>query len=716
MGVLKNFLSNKDGNYAVMFAIAALPIVGAVGVAVDYSNLSRLNYNLSDAVDSMCSVVAREYMDGKNAADVKLAGEKFFQTNIDSAYTNTAKATFILPDDAGNTDKRLRCKGELKYEPLFGATMALLSGGDAADYVVVLNEATMKMKSLAEVALVLDNSGSMDFDNTGKNNSNNALTRMSLLKSAAIKLVTEMIDLGAKIQQTSDPVKFSIVPFASMVNVGPNNANATWMDTTGISPIHHEHLNWGTKSTATVINPTGYKFDGANGSKLNALNQPLTRFSIYNALQVKNLGTEASATTATSQCAVWKASSTSSTNTFSNCGVYNRTLTTLALPPVAAAQNSATYTWKGCVEARPNGLDMTDAAPNTAEGKFVPSFAPDHFNTSYYGSSTTVSGGINNWWPDYETKDYTVPIGYWNNNNSTQISTSITAANARLRETNVAKYFVVKPFTAAGSGGRPSQWSYYVNPDSTTRNDSSNIPVTGTFGGPNSGCTVNPITPLTGSKSTLTTAINNMAAFGGTNSAEGLAWGWRTLTPSEPFTEGSAISRKDIDRVIILLTDGANQLLSVPGTDYASNRSYYGAYGITGYKFNSTPGAVGTALTSASDARVFSNVTVSSPAFNSTKYTTAINARMAQICDNIKNDKFILMTVGLDLKPSTTSPVYNSPDQAAIDALKACAGTSRTRKDAAGAPAKLFWNTTSATLTQTFKEIGDELSNLRFTQ
>jgi Flp pilus assembly protein TadG len=716
MGVLKNFLSNKDGNYAVIFSLAALPIFGSVAVTVDYSNLSRLNYNLSDAVDSMCTVVAREFIDGKPADDVKAAGKKFFETNIDPQYLSTATATFTLPDDAGNTAKTLRCKGELQYKPIFAPTMAFLTGGSSDDYVVVLNEATMKMKNLAEVALVLDNSGSMDFDNLGKVvAANSPDTRMVLLKSAAKKLVTKMIDFGTSIQQTTDPVKFSVVPFASMVNVGPNNANQSWMDTTGISPIHHENLNWGTPG---ATNPTGYTGVASAMPKLNSLGQPLTRFSIYNALKVRGGGTELSATAATSQCSVWRAAS--STNDFTKCSVFNRSgvFTDVAPPttPIVNSVNPATYSWKGCVEARPDGHDLTDIAATTGPTKFVPSFAPDNFNSSYYGSGTYI-GEANNWWPDYETKDFTAPLNSWNNNNSTQVRSNASMTTARSRETPVAKYFAVKPFTSSGSGSRQSQWSYYTNPWYAAKDPVGTYngnPVAGSFGGPNLGCTVNPITPLTGSKTTLTNAIDAMASFGGTNAAEGLAWGWRTLSPQAPFTDGAPTSRKDIDRVIILITDGANQIGEI--TDKANNKSIYSAYGALGYKYTSTLGAVGTAVASAADSRVFQGTSVSNPSFTTAKYNQALNERMDKICTNIKAQKYILMTVALDLNTNTNNSAHNTEAQSAIDALKKCAGTSRTKKNADGTPFVLSWNTKSTTLDATFKAIADELSNLRFTQ
>ena len=42
-----------------------------------------------------------------------------------------------------------------------------------------------------------------------------------------------------------------------------------------------------------------------------------------------------------------------------------------------------------------------------------------------------------------------------------------------------------------------------------------------------------------------------------TNVTIGAVWAWHALTPGEPFTQGQTV-RPDVDKVIILLTDGLN--------------------------------------------------------------------------------------------------------------------------------------------------------------
>jgi hypothetical protein len=46
----------------------------------------------------------------------------------------------------------------------------------------------------------------------------------------------------------------------------------------------------------------------------------------------------------------------------------------------------------------------------------------------------------------------------------------------------------------------------------------------------------------------------------GTNIAEGLAWGWRVLSPGAPFTEGVDYSDKDTVKALVLLSDGKNEI------------------------------------------------------------------------------------------------------------------------------------------------------------
>jgi uncharacterized protein YegL len=63
--------------------------------------------------------------------------------------------------------------------------------------------------------------------------------------------------------------------------------------------------------------------------------------------------------------------------------------------------------------------------------------------------------------------------------------------------------------------------------------------------------------PLTDNWSTLHSKVDAMTAAGNTNTTIGMVWGWHALTPNLPFTQ-AAEPASDLDKVIVLLTDGDN--------------------------------------------------------------------------------------------------------------------------------------------------------------
>jgi Flp pilus assembly protein TadG len=63
--------------------------------------------------------------------------------------------------------------------------------------------------------------------------------------------------------------------------------------------------------------------------------------------------------------------------------------------------------------------------------------------------------------------------------------------------------------------------------------------------------------PLTSDWTALEGMVDGMTPNGTTNVTIGAVWAWHALTSSEPFTEGKP-ARPDVEKVIILLTDGLN--------------------------------------------------------------------------------------------------------------------------------------------------------------
>ena len=372
------------------------------------------------------------------------------------------------------------------------------------------------------------------------------------------------------------------------------------------------------------------------------------------------------------------------------------------------------YVWKGCVEARAYPYNLNDSPATVPKAKFVPWFSPDEFNNQRYGTqdSESTSDGVdayNNWWPDNDPANVAVTVSPVRADSDP--SDSWQTGTGRPRLTDAAKYFQ-KQMTLKGSGTaaslsdtRKGEWHYFKDAP-----------------GPNQGCTTTPITPLTPNKATLDAAIDAMQPLGATNVTEGMAWGWRTVSSAAPFTEGAVETRKDIDKVVIVITDGKNTYYtpsSLGYTDYAANKSIYSTHGFPGWNNATDTTSTATQTSSANRGRIFQNTSLTATDFSNSNYQSSMIEQMKQLCTNVKNSEITLMTIALDLNPAA------APDGDAdmIAALSTCAGDSSTRTESNGSKSKLFWNACASnsttigckSLDDVFKEVGDELSNLRFT-
>ncbi|TPN81868.1 VWA domain-containing protein [Mesorhizobium sp. CU2] len=653
--MIRKFLSDKRGNYALMTAITMVPLLAAVGLAVDYTELVRQRQETLNALDAAGMATAQQIVAGVSDADAKAYAKSFFEANLRHVPPANTVLTVTLPNNntGGGT---LVLQAALKYQPIIMPAAAMLLGGQAgATEVNVTARSEIRLKNTLEVALVLDNSGSMSTLGSGTGQK-----RIDLLKNAAAQLVNTLTLQAQQMKQITKPVQFSLVPFSASVNVGPTHDGDDWMDQDGISPVQHENFDWSTMTQANSpfgaskyvekVNGVWYKRGADWGD---SKDEPATRFSLYADMTVES-GREEVPNSKQYICDKYDKKGKCSSGHWTD--------------PEYVYTTSRYASWQGCVEARPYPYNNDDTTPTTATPGtlFVPMFAPDEpgtlwrdFNRDGTNDVTSVSYGYdNNWWADWP-----------NSPNPT----------ATQRQTDMRKYFLVKPYgsTSASSGD-----------------------------GPNAACTTNPITPLkdvtvTAQKQALIDAINAMAPTGNTNVPEGLAWGWRTLSSNEPFTEGRSNAEKGNDKVVIVLTDGANTYSAISDASYANNRSTYAAYGYTGL--------VNAAVSSVT--RLFMNTTSSVPktTYTDANYTAALDEQMQSLCANAKAAGIMVMTVSLDLVDS------KADEKKAMAALKACSSDSRFRKDPTdpSKPAKLFWNSTGATLSDDFKAIGNELSNLR---
>ncbi len=207
---LVSFSRDLRGNVAIMFAFAFIPAMLAGGAAVDYSRASSARAEMQTAVDAAALGVAR---DGAtmNDAEIQTHGRRFFDANFQAGSGVTVGSVSVVRQGKTVT---VTANASIRT-----ATLSAVSV-DKIEFAAVGK--TMWGSSKIELALALDNTGSMD--SSGK---------MTALKDAA----NNLLDILEKNAVEADSFKVSIVPFNTQVKVGTASKDASWLyyPTSGVS-------------------------------------------------------------------------------------------------------------------------------------------------------------------------------------------------------------------------------------------------------------------------------------------------------------------------------------------------------------------------------------------------------------------------------------------------------------------------------------------------
>ena len=261
--------------------------------------------------------------------------------------------------------------------------------------------------------------------------------------------------------------------------------------------------------------------------------------------------------------------------------------------------------WRGCVEWRPGTLDMTDTPPGTGDTRWVPYFSPDSPDNSWAS-------------PDF-------PNSYTNDGGS---------GNALTRQRRSSKYV----------GQTENGWSR----------------------SPHRQCVASEILPLTNTRSTVEDVIDGLTASGHTHIPVGISWGWKVLSPTEPYTEGEAYDHVEYDKAMIVLTDGAN---TMPGSSNGTiNDSDYTAFGF------------------AEQERL-------GPGINRTwEMADEMDDMVEELCESVKDEGIRVYTITFQLNSTNLQNIF-----------RACASEEQ-----------LYFNSpTNSELQTVFQTIAQDLSNLR---
>ena len=228
--MIKRYLGDTSGQFAIMFSVVATLLLMAVGVAIDVGGITKEKQRLQDLTDS--AVLAAAGSGSDMVADLKKAAKLSIETN--NIYIDPITHQLTLKNEI------VRVEAQTTYN----AYLMGMLGKKTIDLNAV-SEAPLPKEVPVNIALVLDSTKSMDGAN------------MDALKDASKALLA--------VFDSADPgvIRAGVVPYARYVNVGLSNRARPWMNvpadssvTTNVCSTKKDLISQ-TCTTETVTNTWG---------------------------------------------------------------------------------------------------------------------------------------------------------------------------------------------------------------------------------------------------------------------------------------------------------------------------------------------------------------------------------------------------------------------------------------------------------------------------
>ncbi|MFZ5675323.1 MAG: vWA domain-containing protein [Pseudomonadota bacterium] len=233
---LRRFAARDDGATSPIFALCAIPLVFAAGIAIDTSRQSTARVQVQAATDAAALAAAAAY--GTGSENYKAIANAYFDKTI-SQFRDLANADIVtdVSVDTANNTLTMTASGDipttltsiLGYEsmplgvdgsaPLGGGSGSggtqTAAAGDGSSGGTISSTVSLPVFSdhhKGQIILVMDYSSSMDEYIGGKR-------KYVTMRDEAAKLVNNLSQ-----NQTNKDVEFGLVPFSHAVRVTmPNN-------------------------------------------------------------------------------------------------------------------------------------------------------------------------------------------------------------------------------------------------------------------------------------------------------------------------------------------------------------------------------------------------------------------------------------------------------------------------------------------------------------
>jgi Flp pilus assembly protein TadG len=235
------FAGANQGNIAVLFAIAAVPIISFVGAAIDYTRANAARSSMQAALDSTALMLGKDLTDGTiTAAQISAKATAYFTAlyNNTDAKNVSINATYTAASGNGSTIL-------LSGTGTVNTDFMKIAGFPNLDFNTNSTAAWGNVRM--RVAMALDNTGSMSSDG-----------KIAALRTSAASLVDQLSALA----RNPGDVYISVIPFAKDVNVGASNYDQSWLDWS-VWDSSSLTNNWGTCSNTNKTSRSSCQNNGS---------------------------------------------------------------------------------------------------------------------------------------------------------------------------------------------------------------------------------------------------------------------------------------------------------------------------------------------------------------------------------------------------------------------------------------------------------------------
>ncbi len=202
--MMQRFRDDQRGNFLMLFGLTLIPLMGVMGVAIDYSRASNARQALNAAIDSAALMAARDAQKLSDA-DLRKRIDAWIKDNLPPDVRSELTSATVTIDRTARTIK-------IEAKAVVPTTLSGVIG--VSQLPVATNSQSTWGTNKIELALALDTTGSMASSN-----------KMTNLKTASKSLLKIMKDAAI----TTDQIRVSIVPFNTQVRIARSFKDEAWM-------------------------------------------------------------------------------------------------------------------------------------------------------------------------------------------------------------------------------------------------------------------------------------------------------------------------------------------------------------------------------------------------------------------------------------------------------------------------------------------------------